>query len=195
MVWLKQLLKPFYEITILAQKKSVATLQFVPRWIDHIQMSLARLSTSAEETVILREMADYANQRCSARFNMFTSSANLSLCAAALTPYTCGLQFTFMNDSLKKAVWNKMERDAIELLTDDASETSTASSNQISGPALYSSESSDESAETIQAICVRKALANLRKHWSNNHQTYIMKMNMPIQFDGGQQIHSLNRAR
>src|SRR3989338_454228 len=103
---------------------------------------------------------------------MFTSSANLSLCAAALTPYTCGLKFTFMNDSLKKAVWNKMERDAIELLTDDASETSTASSNQISGPALYSSESSDESAETIQAICVRKALENLRKHWSNNHQTY-----------------------
>ena len=105
-----KLWEPFYNITIEAQSRALSTLPMIPGWIDNLYSHLDKILQTPTHSEI-RDIALLLRNECQRpeRFGLYCDAPNIALCAAALTPYSGRLRYSFVSSKFRKAIWKKMK--------------------------------------------------------------------------------------
>ena len=129
-LFLVKLLKPFYDITMIAQKRKGTSIHLIPHWTHHLTELLQdMIATSAKSEEIYLSNLLLTECLNPERFGLYTRKANIALCAAALSPKFGSLPFGFVTQELREEVWEMMYQHSKELLFPESSSSGTSPDN------------------------------------------------------------------
>jgi hypothetical protein len=121
---LQRLLEPFAHVTTIAQGETYATLLHFPVWIDNLCTAFEAMEAEAHNVADFRNEYERSYRKevfegatffrnelmRSTRFGPMLSTPSLALRAAALSPMYG--HFSFVAESVRNQVWERLARDA-----------------------------------------------------------------------------------
>ena len=171
-LFLVKLLKPFYDITMIAQKRKGTSIHLIPHWTHHLTELLQdMIATSAKSEEIYLSNLLLTECLKPERFGRYTRKANLALCAAALSPKFGSLPFGFVTQELREEVWEMMYQHSKELLFPESSSSGTSpDNNECPDQNLLDSSVLDAN----QFDQIRNCLRLIRTFWQRSFRPFTL---------------------